>query len=607
MNSPAALIDSPQIRDRLARLRQELASRKIDAFLIPRADEFLGEYLPPQNERLRWATGFTGSAGMAVVLADRAAMFVDGRYTVQVRRQVPAADFSYHHLIDEPPVDWLIATLRPGARVLVDSRFVSLAWHDEHRPRLEKAGLELVLATDNPVDVCWVDRPVSELRKALLLEESFSGANSESKRRRLGEQLARRSIDAALIFAPDSVSWLLNVRGQDVPRLPVLLSFAILEASGALHLVTDPARLPDRFPAHVGSGVTVLAENEAKSLLSAWRGKAVLADPFTANAWTQLQLQAGGAELIAGDDPVLLPKAAKNAVEIEGARAAHRRDAIAVTRFLAWLDGEVASGRLHDEATLADHLGARRAELERFREPSFDTISAAAANAAMCHYNHLDNEPGVLEEGSLYLVDSGGQYDDGTTDITRTVAIGEPTEEMRELFTLVLKGHIALDTARFPSGTTGTHLDALARQFLWQTGRDYDHGTGHGVGSFLSVHEGPQRIAKAWNAAALVPGMIVSNEPGYYRDNAFGIRCENLEVVIQVDDPDLETPMLGFEALTLVPFDRRLIDVSLLMPSERSWIDAYHARVAREIGPLLDDPTVAAWLEAATRPLADPA
>jgi Xaa-Pro aminopeptidase len=468
---------------------------------------------------------------------------------------------------------------------------------------LEAAGIDLVLSTDNPIDRCWTDRPSAAKREALLLEESYTGESSADKRQRIGDAVARAGAEAALIFAPDSVSWLLNVRGRDVPRLPVLLSFAMLEADGRLHLVTDPGRLPTGFADHVGPGVEVLDESEGESLLRSWAGRCVLADPETANAWTQLALRDGGAQLKAGADPVLLPKATKNAVEIDGARTAHRRDAVAVTRFLAWLDREVAAGKLHDEASLADRLGALRAELDLFQEPSFDTISAAAANGAMCHYNHLDNEPGRLEAGSLYLVDSGGQYSDGTTDITRTVAIGEPTAEMRELFTLVLKGHIALDRARFPAGTTGTHLDALARQFLWQTGRDYDHGTGHGVGSFLSVHEGPQRIAKAWNSTALVPGMIVSNEPGYYRDEAFGIRCENLEVVCEVEEPGFDRPMLGFEALTLVPFDRRLIDKALLSPDERAWIDAYHRRVAAEIAPLLEDAADRAWLEAATQAL----
>ena len=605
MSTPAPAVaptDTPH-RQRLAALRASLAQRGLDAFCVPRADEYLGEYLPPHNERLLWLTGFTGSAGMAVVLRDRAAVFVDGRYTVQVARQVDAQVYEYCHLTEEPPLEWLGARLPAAARVLVDARMVTLRWAEDARRTLQKAGIELVLSTDNPIDEHWIDRPRPRLRRARLLGEQYTGESSACKRRRLGQALGAAGADAALIFAPDSVSWLLNVRGQDVPCLPVLLSFAMLEADGRVHLSVDPARVPEGFHEHVGEGVTVTPESRAEDLLKQWSGKRVLADPDTASAWTQLTLRENGAELLAGADPVLLPKACKNATEVQGARVAHRRDAVAEIRFLAWLDGEVAAGRLHDEATLSDRLLAFRRQGEGFVEPSFDTISAAAANGALCHYNHRHASPARLEADSLYLVDSGAHYAQGTTDITRTLATGTPSTEMRELFTLVLKGHIALDRARFPRGTTGTHLDALARQFLWRTGRDYDHGTGHGVGAFLSVHEGPQRIAKAWNPAALEPGMIVSNEPGYYRDGAFGIRCENLLVVREIDDPGHEVPMLGFEALTLAPFDRRLIEVALLSDTELEWLNTYHARVREEVGPLIAEPTVQDWLTQATQPL----
>jgi Xaa-Pro aminopeptidase len=593
--------DSDLQRDRLALLRGQMAARGVAACVIPRADEYLGEYLPEHNERLHWLTGFTGSAGMAVVLRDSAAMFVDGRYTVQVRSQVHADHYHYQHLIETPPLQWLAGQLPAGARVLVDPRMHSLSWYRGCEEILGAAGIEICPTTDNPVDACWEGRPEPLRRAALCLEERFSGESSASKRARIGAQVERLGADAALIFAPDSVSWLLNVRGRDIPGLPILQSFAILEATGDLHLVVDPLRVPEGFAAHVGDGVTVVEEARAEALLAGWQGRKVLADPDTANAWTQLVLLEGGAELIAGQDPVLLPKACKNTVEISGARSAHERDGVAETRFLAWLDREVAGGRLHDEATLAERLGAFRAETALFHEPSFDTISAAGPNGAMCHYNHLNGQPAPLTMNSLYLVDSGGQYSDGTTDITRTVAIGEPTAEMRELFTLVLKGHIALATAVFPPGTTGTHLDALARQFLWRRGLDYDHGTGHGVGAFLSVHEGPQRIAKAWNATALAPGMIVSNEPGYYRDGDFGIRCENLCVVCEWRDegrPGAQ-PMLAFETITLAPFDRRLVDTSLLDAQELDWLNAYHRRVYETLSPALADEEWQ-WLEAAT-------
>ncbi|MFK7829232.1 MAG: M24 family metallopeptidase [Congregibacter sp.] len=600
MTSVINKLASEQQRAKLSAIRAVMQVRAVDAFCVPRADEYLGEYIPPHNERLHWLTDFTGSAGMAVVLQDKAAMFTDGRYTVQVRRQVDGSLYQYRHLVTEPALSWLTEELSPGAKVLIDPRMCTLAWYDQAKTTLGAAGLEIILSIDNPIDACWSARPEPLVAPALLLGASFTGETSISKRQRVGSMLRDAGAHYALIFAPDSVSWLLNVRGRDVPRLPVLLSFAVLGADGELQLVVDPRRVPDGFDTHVGPGVTLVDEADAATLLAAFSGKTVLADPDTASAWTQLSLQQGGAQLLSAPDPVLLPKACKNPVEVEGARRAHRRDAIAEIRFLAWLDREVAAGKYHNEAVLSERLGQLRSEVELYHEPSFDTISAAAANGAMCHYNHLNATPGDLQADSLYLVDSGGQYSDGTTDITRTVAIGTPSDDMRNLFTLVLKGHIALDSARFPPGTTGTHLDILARQFLWQTGRDYDHGTGHGVGAFLSVHEGPQRIAKAWNATSLSPGMIVSNEPGYYRDNEFGIRCENLCVVVDIDAPDQEVPMLGFEALTLVPFDRRLMELSLMSDAELDWVNRYHARVLAAAADLLDDVQDREWLQAAT-------
>ncbi|MFU8765160.1 MAG: aminopeptidase P family protein [Haliea sp.] len=587
---------------RLSALRQLLKERDYHALVIPRADEHLGEYIPLHNERLLWATGFTGSAGTAVVLRERAGIFVDGRYTVQVRQQVSAADFSYHHLIEEPPLQWLLASLEPGDRVAVDPRLHSLQWLRQTEVELTAAGLVLCLDIDNLVDRCWQDRPAAEVAPALLLEESYTGESSVSKRSRIGTAVSAVGADGALVFAPDSVSWLLNVRGRDIPCLPVLQSLALLWADGSVDLVVEPARMPPGWQQHCGADVRLHTPEDAEALLGAQAGKQILADPVTANAWSQRLLGEGGATLVAGTDPVIMPKACKNPVEIAGARSAHIRDGAAVVRFLAWLDGEQGAGRLHDEAELADRLLAFRADGEHFQGPSFDTISAAGSNAAMCHYNHRNGTPASLTPDSVYLVDSGGQYNDGTTDITRTVAIGDPGAEVRRLFTLVLKGHIALDRARFPKGTTGTHLDVLARQFLWREGHEYDHGTGHGVGAFLSVHEGPQRIAKAWAPVPLQPGMIISNEPGYYRNGAFGIRCENLVVVTEVAG-ELETPMYGFEALTLVPFDRRLLDLTLLDTQELQWLDAYHDQVAKAVGPLLSAAD-RAWLQQACAPLA---
>ena len=579
-----------------------MAQARYDALVIPRADEYLGEYIPHHKERLHWISGFTGSAGMALVLADRAAMFVDGRYTVQVRAQVSPKLFEYHHLVEEPQAQWLAATLRSGARVACDPRLHSLQWYRDTKATLAAAGMGLVCDTDNLIDRCWQDRPAPVIKPALLLDEAYTGESSRAKRLRIAREIQAHSCDAALIFAPDSVSWLLNIRGTDMPQLPVVQSFAMLEASGELTLFVDPRRVPDGFQGHVGAGVRVLAETEASSALAANVNRKVLADPRGASAWLQLELARAGAILVEGEDPTVIPKACKNPVELAGTRRAHLRDAVAEIRFLTWLDSEVAAGHLHDEAVLADKLLSLRQQGEHFHAVSFSTISAAGANAAMCHYNHQNGVPAPLPMDSVYLLDSGGQYTDGTTDITRTIAIGDPGPEARRLFTLVLKGHIALARARFPRGTTGTHLDALARQYLWREGYDYDHGTGHGVGVFLSVHEGPQRISKAHNGVALRPGMIVSNEPGYYRDGAFGIRCENLQVVRACDDSAQEMPMLEFETLTLVPFDVRMLDTTLLDAGEIQWLNNYHQRVAATVGPLLQGPE-GNWLNRATRPI----
>ncbi|MCB1705592.1 MAG: aminopeptidase P family protein [Halioglobus sp.] len=593
---------TPAIEARLSAVRELMAAADYDALVVPRADEYLGEYIPEHKERLRWISGFTGSAGMVLVLREQAAIFVDGRYTVQVRNEVPAGLFTYHHLMDEPQPQWLAAALPSGARVACDPRLHSLHWYRQTRAALDAAGIELVADTDNLVDRCWQDKPEAVCSPALLLDESYTGESSSAKRQRLAAVVRAQGCDAALIFAPDSVSWLLNIRGTDMPQLPVVQGFAVLDDSGELTLFVDPRRLPDGFEDHVGEGVRVLSESDACAALGAYTQRRVLADSRNASAWLQLELLRLDAVLVDGEDPVQLEKACKNAVELAGSRNAHRRDAVAEVRFLAWLDAEVAAGRLHDEAELSDHLLSLRQQGEHFHAVSFSTISAAGANAAMCHYNHVNSEPARLAMDTVYLLDSGGQYTDGTTDITRTVPIGDPGPEVRRLFTLVLKGHIALAQVRFPRGTTGTQLDALARQFLWREGYDYDHGTGHGVGVFLSVHEGPQRISKAHNGVALRPGMIVSNEPGYYRDGAFGMRCENLQVVRESDDGIGEVPMLEFETLTLVPFDQRLLDVSLLDAGEIDWLNRYHQRVAESIGPLLQGDE-RQWLQRATRPV----
>ncbi|EGR1594043.1 TPA: aminopeptidase P family protein [Vibrio parahaemolyticus] len=587
---------------RVNAIREWLAQHNIDALLIPHEDEYLGEYVPAHNERLHWLTGFTGSAGAAVITQHKAAIFVDGRYTVQVTKQVPNELFEYRHLIEEPALDWIQDNLTANASVAIDPRMHSSAWLDMAQAKL--AGkLELNILSSNPIDELWHDRPAPVVSDVRLMPTKAVGQSSESKRKEIAQLVAKAGADSAVITALDSICWLLNVRGLDVSRLPVLLSHLILHADSSVEYFLDPARLPAEFAAHVGTGVTVHHPEALQSRLEAMSGKKVLLDPAISNAWFKLVLQNAGASVIAAADPCLMPKAAKNEVEIAGMKACHIRDGVAMSKFLCWLDTEVAAGNLHDEATLADRLEAFRKEDPTLMDLSFDTISAAGGNAAMCHYNHENQpEPGKLELNTLYLVDSGGQYLDGTTDITRTIAIGQPSAEMIKQFTLALKGHIGVARARFPKGTRGYQIDTLARQHLWAEGYDYDHGTGHGVGHFLSVHEGPASISKKQIDVPLTEGMVLSNEPGYYRADAFGIRIENLELVVETPTNG-DFPVLSFESLTRCPIDKRNINVDMLTRPELAWLNDYHQKVWEQISPLVDG-EVKEWLREATLPLA---
>ncbi|HGF4931871.1 TPA: aminopeptidase P family protein [Vibrio parahaemolyticus] len=587
---------------RVNAIREWLAQHNIDALLIPHEDEYLGEYVPAHNERLHWLTGFTGSAGAAVITQDKAAIFVDGRYTVQVTKQVPNELFEYRHLIEEPALDWIQDNLTANASVAIDPRMHSSAWLDMAQAKL--AGkLELNILSSNPIDALWHDRPAPVVSDVRLMPTEAVGQSSESKRKEIAQLVTKAGADSAVITALDSICWLLNVRGLDVSRLPVLLSHAILHADSSVEYFLDPARLPAEFAAHVGTGVTVHHPEALQSRLEAMSGKKVLLDPAISNAWFKLVLQNAGASVIAAADPCLMPKAAKNEVEIAGMKACHIRDGVAMSKFLCWLDAEVAAGNLHDEATLADRLEAFRKEDPTLMDLSFDTISAAGGNAAMCHYNHENQpEPGKLELNTLYLVDSGGQYLDGTTDITRTIAIGQPSAEMIKQFTLALKGHIGVARARFPKGTRGYQIDTLARQHLWAEGYDYDHGTGHGVGHFLSVHEGPASISKKQIDVPLTEGMVLSNEPGYYRADAFGIRIENLELVVETPTNG-DFPVLSFESLTRCPIDKRNINVDMLTRPELAWLNDYHQKVWEQISPLVEG-EVKEWLREATLPLA---
>jgi Xaa-Pro aminopeptidase len=587
---------------RIDLLRRELAATGLDGFIVPRADEHQGEYVPPRGQRLAWLTGFTGSAGLAIVLRDRAALFVDGRYTLQAAAQVDTGLFKIHHLIDEPPAQWVSGALARDAVLGYDPWLHTPNEVERFRVGAQKAGAGLRAVTENPVDRVWSDRPAVPLAPVVPHVDRFAGEAAQSKRARLGRALAKEGVSAAVLTMPESIAWLLNIRGRDVPHTPLPLSFAILRLDGSVTLFIDRCKLAPGLERHLGNEVTLMppeALGPALKALAAEGGR-VQVDPTTAATWVFDRLEAAKADIHRASDPCLLPKACKNLTEIEGTRAAHRRDGAALTRFLAWLAREAPNEGLAEIAA-SDRLEAFRREGEHFRDLSFPTISGAGSNGAIVHYRATQETEKRLEPGSLYLLDSGAQYLDGTTDVTRTIAIGKPTQEMRDRFTRVLKGHIALALARFPKGTTGTQLDAFARRALWQEGLDYDHGTGHGVGSYLGVHEGPQRISKAPNGQALLPGMIVSNEPGYYKTGGYGIRIENL-VLVQPAEGASEREMLGFETLTLAPIDRNLIEPSLLEDDEIAWLDAYHTRVRETLTPLVDAET-AHWLAAATQPI----
>lgn len=607
--SPGSLAAvSPSPAERLAALRQELARRGVDGFLVPRGDEHQGEYVPAAAERLAWLTGFKGSAGFACVLLDEAAIFVDGRYTLQVVQEVDTSLFTARHVTDEPLAAWLEARLKPGQRLAYDPWLHT----EEQVRRLERSvtalGASLAALDGNPIDAVWTDRPAPPKAKIRPHDLALAGRGSGEKREALGVQLAKAGVAAAVLTLPDSIAWLLNVRGGDVVHSPLPLSFALLHADGGVEWFVDPDKLTPEVTAGLGNAVSIEPPARLADGLDRLgkAGAKVLADPATAARWVFDRLRAAGAEVAKGADPCLLPKACKNAVELDGMRRAHRRDGAALSRFLHWLDGE-AGARGGDgaltEMEAAGRLAAFREATGELRDLSFDTIAGAGANGAIVHYRVSEASNRPLRQGELFLLDSGGQYPDGTTDVTRTVAIGEPTQEMRRRFTLVLKGHIALARARFPKGTTGSQLDTVARYALWQEGLDYDHGTGHGVGSYLNVHEGPQRISKLPNSVALLPGMIVSNEPGYYKTGAYGIRIENLVAVTESPKAEgEERDMLAFETLTLAPIDRRLVERARLSAEEAAWLDAYHARVREALGPQLDAPA-RAWLEAATAPL----
>ncbi|MFN3198640.1 MAG: aminopeptidase P family protein [Bradymonadia bacterium] len=600
--TPAA-IEAPSPAARVEALRAAMSARDLAGFVIPRADAHQGEYVPSCAERLAWLTDFTGSAGAAVVLREKAAVFVDGRYTLQVTDQVDLDLFETLHLINDPHVRWAADQLSAGDRLGYDPRLHTLSWIERATATLEAVGATLVPVDANLVDEAWGDaRPPAPISPVISQSIELAGESSADKRVAIGEALALAKIpaDATVLTRPESIAWLLNVRGADVPRTPLPLSYAIVRSTGAVQWFIDPRKLTPAVTEGLDAEVTVHPIEDLGSALQALGGT-VQVDPAQDSGWIGDHLRAGGATLSKAQDPTLMPKATKNAAEQAGTRAAHLRDGVALVKFLAWIDAHGPSGSI-TELQAVDQLYAFRAESELLRDLSFDTISGSGPNGAIVHYRVTEESDRPLGPGELYLVDSGAQYPDGTTDVTRTVAIGEPTDEMRHRFTRVLQGHIALGCACFPEGTTGSHLDVLARMPLWRDGLDYDHGTGHGVGSYLSVHEGPQRISQRMSTVPLQVGMICSNEPGFYQTDGYGIRIENLVLVVPAEGLLGDRAMLSFETLTLAPIDRRLIDTAMLTESERAWVDAYHARVREALSPHLDAETVR-WLEAATQAL----
>jgi Xaa-Pro aminopeptidase len=589
-------------RANLPKLRQALKDAGLDGFIIPHEDEYNNEYLPANAERLTWATGFTGSAGAAIAMTDRAAVFVDGRYTEQVKNQVDNDLYQYADLTGEGLAGWIRSNAKRGEKIGYDPKLHSPDALARLDAAAERAGAELICVDQNPIDAAWEDRPAAPAEDVHPHPLAFSGEEHGDKRRRIAGDLDEAGADAAVITDPASIAWLFNLRGGDVSCTPLPLSSAVLERDGRATLFINEDKLTDAARAHLGNEIAVRPETEFGEGLKGLSGKTVRVDPAVSSVWVFQQLEQGGARVKRGPDPVSLPKACKNTVEIDGSKAAHIRDGAAIVRFLHWIDTKAQGGDV-DEITAAVTLEAFRRGSTQLKDISFETISAAGPNGAFPHYRVNTASTRKLEPGSLYLVDSGGQYPDGTTDITRTVPIGQPNEAQRRHFTLVLKGHIALSMIRFPEGTTGGALDVLARAPLWMSGHDYDHGTGHGVGSYLGVHEGPQNISKRPSTVALKPGMIVSNEPGYYEVGAYGIRIENLQFVTPATDvaPHGDRKMLGFETLTMAPIHRGLVDVTLLTTEEMTWLDAYHTTVRENVLPLVDGET-ASWLLSACEP-----
>lgn len=591
-----------QGRKAIPLIRAQLEQLGFDGLFVPHEDEWQNEYLPDCAERLAWATGFTGSAGAAIILRDKAYLFSDGRYTQQALSQTAPELFEQRDLVDQGPAVWLKAEAPSGAKIGYDPRLVPPDVLARLKESAAQAGVELVAVGVNPIDQAWQDRPAEPSAEIVPHPETFSGESSASKRSRIGEKLSGDGIEASVLTSPAALAWLFNIRGKDVTRTPLALGSAILNKDGTAQLFVKPEKVTPELRGFLGNEVSISTESNFVEALKKTSGKRVLVDPSLSSAHVFDALHAAGAQIVRGQDPTILPRALKNAVEIAGTKRAHARDGVALANFLHWFDVEAPKGQL-TEIDICKAIEGFRMATGALQDLSFDSISGAGPNGAFPHYRVTVESNRKVDQDNLFLLDSGGQYLDGTTDVTRTVAVGTPSAEMKDRFTRVLKGHIALSRVRFPKGTTGSALDALARMSLWEGGFDYDHGTGHGVGSYLGVHEGPHRIAKVPNHVALEPGMIVSNEPGFYKIDGYGIRTENLQYVTPATPIEGgERPMLGFETLTLAPIDRRLIIKEMLTEAELAWLNTYHAKVLAEIGPRVEA-DVRAWLEAATAPL----
>lgn len=588
-------------QERLKSLRTILEEKQVSGFLIPRTDAHQGEYVGPHTERLFYIAGFTGSAGTAIVLKEKAAIFVDGRYILQAKQECDEDLFEIYLSPEKAPLTWLEENLEKGDILAYDPWLMTGQGLERFEKSARSAGATL-RSTENLVDIVWRDRPAIPRTPLRIHPLAYAGKSHHDKIREIVTELKKKQVDACLLTMSESVNWLFNIRGDDLSYIPINFSFAIVHQDGTADLFIDPSKVGEMARKHLGPQVHFHAYDTFLGKVSdlAREKKTIWLDPATAPVLLSQTIEQEGGTVLLREDPTLLPKACKNKAELDHMRDVHIRDGAALTDFLAWISREAPSGQV-DELQAAEKLESFRKKQHLYRTPSFPTISGSGPHGAIVHYRVNEETNRRIQRDDIYLSDSGGQYEDGTTDVTRTIAIGRTTPEQRDRFTRVLKGHIALATVRFPQGTSGSQLDMLGRRFLWEAGIDYAHGTGHGVGAALSVHEGPQRISNIPNTVALQPGMILSNEPGYYKEGAYGIRIENLVIIIPIESIEgAEREMLGFETITLAPIDLNLIDSSLLTVDEKNWLNAYHKRVENALTSLVHEET-REWLREATK------